>query len=286
MGLDKTFTIIRNAIYDGVTGLFEKIAQYYGYPENLGLPILPDALQNDSDFVELPKRITFFPPAQYPQTWFEMIFGPTPQINALPRYNLATKEGGFYDFYIEDYRNLFFLPDSISETIQVYFNSAVDISGLETVREIIFIGLVFYSQMVILRITLSWLLYINPYSFPWSYITTAVDWTEDSLQGVIPSVLGVNVTGSVFLGALGVIADSLNHLVFTMPYLPSQGEKDQIPINNVMTDILIFRGLPDPWINFPIPNDLRSLWFYQRTDIFDYMHSNYPYLDLIPNPGT
>ena len=134
--------------------------------------------------------------------------------------------------------------------------------------------------MVILRIAISWLIYINPYTFPWSYLTTAVDWTEDTLQGIVPSVFGVNVTGSIFLGALGVVADSLNHLVFTMPFLPSEGEPTKLVINNQMKDVLVFHYLPATWYRFPIPNDIREFWFNERPDILEYMQTSYPNLGL------
>jgi hypothetical protein len=74
-------------------------------------------------------------------------------------------------------------------------------NSLETVREVLFVGLMVYSQIVILRIALSWYIYINPYTFP-CYLAAAVDWTEDVLQGIVPAILGVNITGSVFLGIL------------------------------------------------------------------------------------
>ena len=284
MGLDEKFTLVRNTIYDKIGGLFEKIAQYYGYPENLGMPTVSKVLQDTPAFINLPKRTTFFPPAQYPETWFEMVFGPAPRVDALPRYIYETKDEGFYNFYIEDYRNLFFLPDWLSEFIQVRLNICLDITILEVTREILFVGLMFYSQMVILRIALSWLIYINPYSFPWSYITTAVDWTEDSLQGIVPSIFGVNMTGSVFLGAIGVLADSLNHLVFTMPFLPSEGEKTQLVINNEMKDVIVFHYLPTLWYRYPIPNDIREFWYTHRRDIFEYMQGAYGelHLQLLP----
>lgn len=280
MGLDEKFALVRTTIYDKVGGLFEKIAQYYGYPENLGMPTVSKVLQDTPAFSNLPKRTTFFPPAQYPETWFEMVFGPAPRVDALPRYIYETKDEGFYNFYIEDYRNLFFLPDWLSEFIQIRLNICLDITVLEVTREILFVGLMFYSQMVILRIALSWLIYINPYSFPWSYITTAVDWTEDSLQGIVPSIFGVNMTGSVFLGAIGVLADSLNHLVFTMPFLPSEGEKTQLVINNEMKDVIVFHYLPTLWYRYPIPNDIREFWFTERRDILEYMQTAYGELHL------
>ena len=284
MSLDEKFVSVQMAFYDIAGKFFEKLAQFFGYPENPGMPISytsSDQLYVRSQFFEsLPKRVTYFPPAQRPETWFEMIFGPAPRVEVVPRYIYETKEEGFYNFYIENYRNLFFLPDWLSEFIQVRFHVCLDTAPLEAIREVLFIGFVFYSQMVILRIAISWLIWINPYKFPWSYLTAAVDWTEDVLQGIVPSVLGVNVTGSVFLGALGVLADSLNHLVFTMPFLPSEAEETKLVINNEMKDVLVFHYLPVLWSEKPIPNNLREFWYSKRPDILEYMQTAYKELNL------
>jgi hypothetical protein len=67
----------------------------------------------------------------------------------------------------------------------VKLHVCLDITVLETVREVLFVGLMVYSQIVILRIALSWYIYINPYTFPWCYLAAAVDWTEDVLQGIV-----------------------------------------------------------------------------------------------------
>jgi hypothetical protein len=80
-----------------------------------------------------------------------------------------------------------------------------------------------YSQIVILRIALSWYIYINPYTFPWCYLAAAVDWTEDVLQGIVSDPRSKYYW--VFLGILGVVADSLNHLVFTMPFLQVKAKR-------------------------------------------------------------
>jgi hypothetical protein len=47
-----------------------------------------------------------------------------------------------------------------------------------------------------------------------------------------PAILGVNITGSIFLGILGVLADSLNHLVFTMPFYQVKPKKLNHQLNN------------------------------------------------------
>jgi len=120
----------------------------------------------------------------------------------------------------------------------------------------------------------------KPVYFSLVLFSSSVDWTEDVLQGIVPAVLGVNITGSVFLGILGVIADSLNHLVFTMPFLPSEGEETKLLINEQMNDVLVFHYLPILWYRYPIPNEIREFWYKERTDILNYMQKAYKNLDI------
>ena len=284
MSLDEKFIPVQTAFYTLISNSFKKVAYLFGYPENPGMPTIYN-LSTESEagskfFENLPVHQTFWPPIQRPETWFEMIFGPSPKIESVPRYIYENKEEGFYNFYIENYKNIYFLPDWLSEFIQVRLHICLDITFLETIREVLFVGLMVYSQMVILRIALSWFIYINPYTFPWCYIAAAVDWTEDVLQGIVPSILGVNITGSVFLGILGVLADSLNQLVFTMPFLPSEGESTKLLINQQMKDVLVFHYLPTLWYRYPIPNEIREFWYNERPDILEYMQKAYKDLEI------
>jgi hypothetical protein len=68
-------------------------------------------------------------------------------------------------FYIENYK--IFISYQIGSQNFVKLHVCLDITVLETVREVLFVGLMVYSQIVILRIALSWYIYINPYTFPW-----------------------------------------------------------------------------------------------------------------------
>jgi uncharacterized protein YggT (Ycf19 family) len=276
MSLDEKFIPVRTAFYEIVGNFFKKIAGFFGYPTNAGMPTFSDLsseLYARSKFLDnLPTHRTYWPPIQRPETWSEMILGPAPKVEAVSRYIYESKEEGFYNFYIENYKNIYFLPDWFSEFIQI--------TVLETIREVLFVGLLVYSQIVILRIALSWYIYINPYTLPWCYLAAAVDWTEDVLQGIIPAVLGVNITGSVFLGILGVVGDSLNHMVFTMPFLPSEGEETKLLINEQMKDVLVFHYLPILWYRYPIPNDIRDFWYKERSDILNYMQKAYGDLDI------
>ena len=284
MSLDEKFIPVRTAFYEMIGNFFQKIAGFFGYPTNMGMPTisdLPNEVYARSSFLNnLPTHRTYWPPMQRPETWFETIFGPAPKVEAVPRYIYESKEEGFYNFYIENYKNIYFLPDWLSEFIQVRLHICLDITVLETIREFLFVGLMVYSQIVILRIAVSWYLYINPYTFPWCYLAAAVDWTEDVLQGIVPAIFGVNITGTIFLGILGVIADSLNHLVFTMPFLPSEGEETKLLINAQMRDVLVFHYLPILWYRYPIPNDIRDFWYKERPDILNYMQKAYGDLDI------
>jgi uncharacterized protein YggT (Ycf19 family) len=284
MSLDEKFAPVQTMFYDMVGNFFQKVASLFGYPKNPGMPTIPD-LGNEiyarSRFLDrLPSHQTFWSTMQRPETWFEMIFGPVPKIEPVPRYMYESKEEGFYNFYIENYKNIYFLPDWFSEFLQVRLNICLDTTVLESIREVLFVGLVVYSQIIVLRIALSWFVSINPYIFPWCYLSAAVDWTEEILQGIIPSILGINITGSVFLGVLGIIADSLNHLVFTMPFLPSEGEESKLLINQQIKDVVIFHYLPVLWYRYPIPNEIRKFWYEERPDILDYMQKAYQDLNI------
>lgn len=287
--LNEKFLPIRNTFYNVISNFFEKTASLLGYPKNPGMPRTPDfsnEIEFRSRFIDnLPSHKTFWPPIQRPETWFETIVGPAPKLELVPRYSYENKAEGFYNFYIENYKNIYFLPDWLSEFLQVRLHICLDLTVLETIREILFVGLMIYSQIVMLRIALSWFISINPYTFPWCYLAAAVDWTEDILQGIVPSILGVNVTGSVFLGILGVIADSLNHLVFTMPFLPSEGEETKLLVNQQIKDVLVFHYLPILWYRYPIPNEIREFWYQERVDILNYMQTVYGSLDInfLPN---
>ena len=284
MSLDDKFIPIRTGFYQMIDSFFKTIARLFGYPGNPGMPGSYDFSTEASaraKFLEnLPSHQTFWPPIQRPETWFETIFGPSPKIDAVPRYVYENREEGFYNFFIENYKNIYFLPDWLSEFLQVRLHFCLDLTLLETIREVFFIGLVIYSQIVILRITLSWFISINPYTVPWCYLVAAVDWTEEVLQGLLPSILGINVTGSIFLGILGVLADSLNHLVFTMPFLPSEAEESKVILQQQMKDVLVFHYLPILWYRHPIPNEIREFWYNERPEILDYMQKAYKDLDI------
>ena len=284
MSLEDKFTPYRTAFYDTVANLFKKVAGLFGFPKNPGMPTVylsPSETTAREQFLDsLPEHPAFWPPIQRPETWLETFLGPTPRPEIIERFAYEDSSEGYYNFYVQHYKNSYFLPDWMSEFFQVRLNIYLDVSVLETWREILFLAFVIYSQLIILRIAMSWFILINPYTFPWYYVTAAVDWSEDILQGVVPAILGVNVTGSVFLGMMGIVADGLNHLILTMPYLPSEGEEIEASINGTMYNVISFRYLPILWYRYPIPNELREYWYRERPDILDFMQRAYHDLDI------
>ena len=279
MSLDDKFLPVQIAFYEVVSNFFKTIAKVFGYPKNPGMSTGED-LSNLKFLNSLPIHQTSWPPRQTPANWWQVFLGTTPKVDIIPRYSYETQEEGFYNFYIENYKNMYFLPDWFSEFLQVNLNFCLDLMLLENLRQSIFLAIFIYSQIVILRIALSWFIVINPYSVPWCYIAAAVDWTEEILQGIVPSVLGVNLTGTIFLGVLGAVADSLNHLVLTMPYLPSEGQVSKLLINNQMKDVLVFHYIPILWYKYPIPNEIRKFWAMQRRDILEYFQKYYYDFDI------
>jgi hypothetical protein len=118
---------------------------------------LPSEVYTRSKFLDnLPHRTFEFSDLK---RGFEMILVHHPKQKQFP--DIFMKEEGFYNFYIENYKNIYFLPDWFSEFLQVKLHVCLDITVLETVREVLFVGLMVYSQIVILRIALSWYIYIN-----------------------------------------------------------------------------------------------------------------------------
>ena len=283
MNLDDKFAPVRDAIYDMVGNFFKLIAGFFNYPQNLGMPTVYNI--PNKRYASLPKHETFFPPFQQPHSWVEVIFGPNPTMSSVERHMYENPQEGFYNFYIENYRNLYFLPNWLSEFVQIQFNQCLDISLLETTREVLFIGIFIYYQIVVIRLNLSWVLYINPYTTPWCYITVLVDWTEEVLSGILPTIIGVNISGTLFLGFLGIIGDALNHLVFTMPFLPREGEATTILINGQMKNVLVFHYLPQLWYKYSIPNEIREFWYNERPEILEYMQQAYNNFDIqfLPN---
>jgi hypothetical protein len=236
--------------------------------------------RSNSPKAHLPMRRLPFPPLDEPQDFRQAFTGCVPKVDAIARIYYESTTDGFYSFYIQHFRNIYTLPTQLSQYVQINLNYCLDLTDLEILRQVLFFGLVTYAEIVMLRISLGWFLIINPYTFPLSYFIALVDWVEDAMAGFVPVVLGVNLTSVVLMMILGKGADLLNNLVFTMPYLPGEGYPIYAFVDDKITNVLVYRYLPVLWYKFPIPNDVRQYWYYERPDILRYMELAYAKLNI------
>ena len=269
----------------GLESLTEQIAtKIFNYPQNLGMPLTPeyDAKQQSMvDYLsQLPVHQTNFPPPAAPVTLSQVFFGNFPDMSRIDRTFYEHKSDGFYNFYVPNYKNIFFLPDWLSQWLQINFNMAVDTTPLEIIQQSVFLGLIGFFFLVEFRMKLYWFLTINPYTRPWIYLISLTDWIQDFMTGLSPVMLGVDLTAPIILGLTGKLADSLNHLVFTMPFLPSEGQPGKMMIDNEVEDVILFRYLPSLWYTHSIPNSLREFWYTERMDILNFMKKNYAHLEI------
>ena len=271
----------KDRLIKGMMNIVQSIARLLGYPNVEGMAYKdPDVTHDMSRWNLLETHKTQFPPQDIPNNLIETVLGTVPKVSEMTRVIYESIDDGFYNFYVQNYKNTYFLPDWLSQFIQIRFNQCLDIQVLETFRDVLFLCFFVFYQLVSLRIALFWFLSINPYTFPWIYVVALVDWTDDVLQGLVPVVAGINLTATVTMGIVGSIGDSLNHLVFTMPFLPSEGEEVQMMIKGRMREVVIFRYLPILWYRYPIPNDIREFWYYERPDILKFMQESYKDLDI------
>lgn len=288
MNIREQLLLVREAFFDRVSELFQKIATNYGFPENPGMPLLPDSVYswNVPTFADnLVVRKVQYPPQMFPRNYVEIILGRIPKPTTIPRVFYESKTDGYYSFYIENFRNLIFLPNELSEFLQVRCGFCLDITFLERCHQTLFCLIVLYIYVISMRIFLAWMLTINPYTIPSIWIASLVDWIEDATLGLVPSIVGVSVSNPLLSALVGILGDSLNHLVFTMPFLPSEGVLGAAVVNGQTKHVLKFRYLPILWYKYPIPNDVRYYWYTERLDILVYMQKAYEKLNIqfLPN---
>ena len=285
MVFDNRIEEIQKVVYR----LFEKflysIAKFLGYPDTPGMPIYPldekifDELTR-KDFLK--KHITQVPPEQeqHPETLTEALFGTFPYTMPVEKHFYEHEAEGYYNFYIKNYKNIYFLPDWLSAYIQINLNITVDHADLELCRDVFFYIVLLYGTIVSLRTTLFWMIMINPYTYPWLLIVDFVDWIYDVLAGILPCFIGVDLAPTLLSVIVGKIADSANHLVFTMPFLPSEGNEVKMIVDGELKNVIQYHYLPYLWYEYPIPAYLRNFWFSERPDILEFMEKNYSQLGV------
>lgn len=283
--LERKILELKLASIEKLSSIYESIARLlFNYPDNPGMklinPISEERRSINSLIRGLPMHPRGFPVVPNPKSLLEAFIGNFPHTVTIEKVFYEHKTDGYYNFYVQNYRNIFFLPDWLSQWIQLNFDMSVDIRLLEYFRESVFITALFFMAILQIRIQLYWFLSINPYTRPWVYIISIVDWIFDVSAGFAPVFLGLDLSSAILTGLLGKFLDSLNHLVFTMPFLPSEGERGKMIINGQLKEVILFRFLPSLWYSHPIPEELREYWYTERPEILKYMQKNYNKLDI------
>ena len=229
----------------------------------------------------------------YPEIFFPKGLSFNPPLLTFYKDNIE----GYYNFFIIQ-KNAIFLPNWLSEIIQIFSNQNVDTTVLRTIQEWAFGLLNKFRILCEIRAALWWWLMFNPYQQPFNTLRILTEWYLTSLTGIFPIIMGIDIGPTIAITALGVLLDLLNRLVFTMPYLPSEGEKfnianlDQLDnpaladlISKIGEDVTVFRYLPSLWYKYPIPDSLREYWYNKKPEILQYFLINYGNLgiDFLPD---
>lgn len=286
MSLESLGINLRIKLVLATSWFIENTAKLLGYPKtSQGMPIVGDP----NGVYGLPLHQPRVPPSPDPNNMLEAIFGNVPKSSAIEKFYYESTRDGYYNFYIEHYRNVIFLPDWLSKWVQLNFDIGVDTASLEIIRDTLFSLSIYFMFFLQFRTMLYYFITINPYTRPWVYLISLSDWIYDILfhLGITrkATFFGFPILSIIVNGIAGVIADALNHLVFTMPFLPSEGQAGRILIDGAPKDVIMFRYLPSLWFSNPIPDKLREFWYFQRPDIYKFMKVNYGHLDIdfLPN---
>ena len=284
MSFREAFYSIRQQFFIKTGEFFQQTAKLYGFPEIPGMHIY---MGNHKYFwvetfkeSKLPLRKLRFPPETTASNFWEIFLGNFPEVKEVERHYYHNKTDGYFSFYVDNFRNLYFLPDRVSEYIQIQLHFCSDLSFLELCRDTVFGVLVIYHHLISLRLLLNWFISINPYAFPTAYFTALVDWFEETAAQYIPALNGIPLATPAYMMLIGRIADALNQLVFTMPFLPSEGNPIRVLIDDRPCPIIIFKFLPILWYKYPIPNEIREYWFKERTDILEYLLKAYKNVNI------
>lgn len=268
---------------------FRLFCRFIGSPKGMSASAQIETLLTDKYQTVLPAYVPEVDRPVY-DSWSRILWGHLPETYVIPRVSfIDTEQGlGYYNFYFIRYRNMFFLPDSISEFLQVndILGCATSMDKIEAIRESIFIGLTFYMLIINFRALMFWFLSINTYGLPWILLNTFVDWSDDLIDAISPVISGVSVGTMILTTLVGMLADSLNRFVFTMPYLPSEGYKTTRLIDGRLMPTIQFDGLPKLWYEYQIPNVIREYWFYDEPNIFGFMYKTYTDLQILPDGMT
>nr|BBC77421.1 hypothetical protein Ycf89 [Nitzschia sp. PL3-2]BBC77449.1 hypothetical protein Ycf89 [Nitzschia sp. PL3-2] len=234
--------------------IFQKLSYFLGYPINKGICLSSENLDLDP----LPFHKTYWPDVQIPFNLLEVAFTPIAKPNFIKK-NFLSKV--YHNYFIFNFLNLHLLPDLLTKIIHNYYKHYSVIDDLKLMHQSWFSAIMRYANLVEFKLTLSWFGSFNTLKFPWLYFFTIVDILETALIPIVGSdYWGVTVELPCLYFIVGTLADEINHLVLTVPYLSSEAKISKIVFKKQVREILVFSTIPILWYKFKTPNNLIKIW--------------------------
>ena len=222
---------------------------------------------------------------------------------SIKRYNFNSPEGSPMSFYIEPARNMMFVPDFLEKFLYLTFsarNMSYDNAYWNSLAVAIAGSIIIYLKIGGLKQTMeNSFVGINPFS---NIVTTLIykaytPWIEKALW-FVPKIANLPMSYTLFFGLLGKVNFVLYHLVFTMPYVPSQGVLKTEKIAKEEIEALFFEGIPESWqileliksdsgivkvLHLSVPNIFRESWYEKHHDIFNFVSSACGDANILPD---
>lgn len=189
-----------------------------------------------------------------------------------------------------------FLPDPVSEFIQRALHiHTYDLEYTHIFREcqyFLYIALFTYLTLTQVYFFMCSCLFLNPYTYPYVLLTDLVLPYQLFFEDLFPTIFGFSTGQLAAQLLLGVLMNAIRDLVFTMPFLPSEGviqvaAANANDLSPVGEQFYLFSGIPKLWQAYGIPVDLRTDWFDSgNLNIFKFYETQYPYdiwkVDYLP----
>jgi len=189
-----------------------------------------------------------------------------------------------------------FLPDPVSELIQRALHiHTYDIAYTHIFRECqyyAYIAIFTFLTLTQVYLFIAGCLFINPYTYPYVLLTDLVLPYQLFFEDLMPTIYGYPTGNLAAQLLLGLLMNGIRDIVFTMPFLPSEGiiQTATANVNDlaiVGEKFYVFSGVPQLWQAYGVPVDLRTDWFDSgNLNIFRFYETQYPYniwkVDYLP----
>lgn len=296
---------IVNFVLDSLGKVFVKIAEWesnQSYLPVLGMPKDPSLVGLDRDdfywtkllsaHPQLDRALSRFPPLAFSgwadcKTAFGAIMN-LPGLNDIPKIERTlwwlegseyVKEYGYQAYYVKPYSGMLLLPDWFASKINLLIahNESITVGDIDEIRAVLVLGMFYYQYLNGVKTTievsfLGFNAYMNPITTLW---WAAYDWIDQYFGFFFPVFIGIPWSIPVFFGMLGAVRNKILRLFITAPYLPSEACVDAVRTNDGVQNVLFFRGLPQEWGTYGIPNADRLDWYFNNPHILEYMYNHF-----------